>query len=544
MMKPMVLTEENLSDIQTEIERSLSSLNVAEKDILRTQLLVEEISLRMINYGHAAQVNVQVVKQFFGKIQIRMTAEGIAYNPLVEVTDLNEDDDDYYAMMILKAHRQRLNWFHDKGCNVVIIDGSGETNKQLWFVAASIVGGLICGFILKEFCSPETIEFVKEVFITPIQTIFLNALNMVIAPVIFFSVLSGIIGMGNSAGVSKIGTELIGLCLSNTAIAVVIGLGIAQIVFSGNVPQIGTIPSEVNANVAAYEFSLIQFAVSIIPKDLISPIIDGDYLKIIFVATLFGSCLNSLEDKVRLLQELVNNCNEFFMKFVSMIILFVPLISFFAMIFFIVDMSVEVISAMGKFLLGIFFSGVITLGLYALMLMFFGKTSPTTFLKKIPEVCPIPFVTSSSNVSMPSTMNFCIKRLGILPKITSFAIPIATIVNSNGTCVYISLLVFMFLKMYGINVDFDKMLIIFAMTMSLTAGAPGMPNGTVIRVLTITVTFGVPSDIAGILFCIDAIFDRIITCFNVTGSVAVTMILAGRENLLNEKIYFGKRGGF
>ena len=540
MMKLPALTEENLFDIQTELERHLSSLNVAEKDILRAQLLVEEISLRMINYGHAAQIDVQVVRQFFGKVQIRMTAEGGAYNPLVEVTDLSEDDEDYYTMMILKAHRQRLNWFHDKGRNVVAIDVSGETDKQLWFVAASIVGGLICGFMMKEFCSPETIALVTENFIAPIQTMFLNALNMVIAPVIFFSVLSGITGMGTGAGVGKIGTELIGLCLANTALAVIIGLGVAQIVFSGSVPQIGTIPSAVDTNVAAYEFSLIQFVVGIIPKDLISPIIDGDYLKIIFVAALFGTCLNSLEDKVRLLQELVNNFNEFFMKVVGMIILFVPLISFFAMIFFVVDMSAEIISALGKFLLGMFFSAVITLGLHALILMIFGKISPSNFLKKIPEACPIPFATSSSNVSMPSTMNFCIKRLGISPKITSFAIPIATIVNSNGTCVYISLLVIMFLKMYGVEVDFDKMLIIFAMTLSLTAGAPGMPNGTVIRVLTITATFGVPSDIAGILFCIDPIVDRFITCFNVTGSVAVTMMLAGRENLLNEKIYFGK----
>ena len=540
MMNSVTLTEENLSDIQAELERQLSSLNLAEKDILRAQLLVEEIFLRMTNYGHAAQVDVQVVRQHFGKIQIRMTARGGAYNPLVEVTDLSEDDDDYYPMMILKAHRQRLNWFHDKGCNVVTIDVRGDSNKQMWLTAAGIVGGIVCGFVLKEFCSPETIAFVKEVLITPIQTMFLNALNMVIAPVIFFSVLSGIIGMGTGAGAGKIGTELIGLCLSGTTLAAVIGLGVAQSVFSGSVPQIGAIPSAVDTKVSAYEISLVQFVVGIIPKDLISPVINGEFLKIIFVAALFGSCLNSLEDKVRLLKELVNNCNEFFMKVVGMITLLVPLISFFAMIFFVVDMSADIIFALGKFLLGIFFCGGVMLGLHALIIMFFGKTSPVTFLKKIPEACPVPFATSSSNASMPSTMNFCIKRLGISPKITSFAVPIATIVNSDGTCIYVSFLVIMFLKMYGIDVDFDSMLIIFAMTLSLTAGAPGIPNGTVIRVLTITATFGVPSDIAGILFCIDAIVDRFITCFNVTGSVAVTMMLAGRENLLNEKIYFGK----
>ena len=538
MMKPLTLTEENFSEVQEELDRRLSDLNVDKKDILRAQLLVEEIFWRMVNTGNATQVDVTIKKNFFDKVQIRLTAEGVAYNPLVEVSDWTEDDDDYYVAMILKAHRQRLHWFHNNRRNVITIAVRDETNRQLWFVAASIVGGLICGFMMKEFMSAEAVALVTENFITPIQTMFFNALNMVIAPVIFFSVMSGIIGMGTGAGVSKIGSELIGLCISNTAIAAVIGLGVAQIVFSGNVSQIGTIPAATNAEITDYEFSLVQVVAGIVPKDLITPIIDGDFLKIIFVAVLFGSCLNSLEDKARLLQELVNNCNEFFIKVFGMITLLVPLISFFAMIFLVVDMSADVVLETGKFFLGAFLSAVITFGLYALTLIFFGKISPAKFLKKIPESCSMPFMTSSSNVSMPFTMDFCIKRLGIAPKITSFAIPIATIVNSNGTCVYMSLLTVMFLKMYGVGVDFDAMLIIFAMTLTLTAGAPGMPNGTVIRILTVTATFGVPSEIAGILFCIDAVFDRILTCFNVTGSVAVTLALARMENLLDEKVYF------
>ena len=374
-MKQLVLTEENFSDVQEELERRLSGLNVDKKDILRAQLLVEEIFWRMVNTGNAAQVDVKVKKNFFGKVQIRLTAEGAPYNPLVEVSDWNEDDDDYYVAMILKAHRQRLNWIREQNCNVVTIDVRGETNRQLWFVAASIVGGLICGVIMKEFLSAEAIAFVTENFIAPIQTMFFNALNMVIAPVIFFSVMSGITGMGTGAGVGKIGTKLIGLCLSNTAIAVIIGLGVAQIVFSGNVPQIGTVTSATDADIAAYEISLLQIVAGIVPKDLITPIIDGDFLQIIFVAVLFGSCLNSLEDKARLLQELVNNCNEFFIKVVGMITLFVPLISFFAMIFLVVDMSADVVLETGKFLLGVLFSAVITLVLYALTFRLFGKIS-------------------------------------------------------------------------------------------------------------------------------------------------------------------------
>ena len=108
----------------------------------------------------------------------------------------------------------------------------------------------------------------------------------------------------------------------------------------------------------------------------------------------------------------------------------------------------------------------------------------------------------------------------------------------NGTCVYIPIAAIMFLKMYGVEVDRNALIIIFTMTLSLAIGAPAVPNASVICILTVTSTFGVPNDIAGLLFCIATICDRIATCLNVTGDVASTMTLARTENLLDEKIYF------
>lgn len=537
MMKSLTLTTENFHDVQAELERRLSSFNVEQKDILWAQLLVEEIFLRMTDYGHAAQINVQVVKQFFGKIKVRMSAEGFSYNPLVEVTDLSEDDDDFTAVMILKSNRARLNWVRKNNFNVVTIDVGGETNAQMRLLIAAMVGGLICGFAMNAALSPESIALVKENFITPIQTMFLDALNMVIAPMIFFSIISGIISMGAGAGVGKIGTKMVGIYFCLSSISVVIGLIFGQIIFSGEVPQIGTIPAASDAEVDAYEFSLVKFIVDIIPPNLISPVVDGNMLQIIFVAVLFGSCLNALGDKVHLLKELVANCNEFFMKVVDLIIVFVPLIAFFAMILLVVDTGVDTVLMMGKVLAGLLIGSVALLGMHMLIIAFVGKLSPTPFMKKIPSLMPTPFATGSGAVSMPITMDFCIKKLGISPKITSFSIPIGTTVNANGDCLYMPLAVTMFLKMYGVDVDLDAMLIIFAMTLSLSSGAPAIPNVIVICILTITATFGVPSEIAGLLFCMDAVSDRICTCINEAGNVTATLTLARTENLVDEKIY-------
>ena len=537
-MKPLCMTLENFSDMQAELEMQLVGLNVAEKDSLRAQLLVEEIFWRMIKDGHAAKVDVRVVRQLFGKIQIRLSAEGTPYNPLIEVADWTEDDEDYYTMMILKANRHRLNWLRKNNFNVMTIDVRGETNRQLWLLLAAIVCGLMFGFAMKELLSPEMIALFRNNFITPIQTMFMHALGMVIAPVIFFSIISGIVGMGAGASVGKVGAKLIGLYMCTTVIASIVSLTVAQIIFSSNVPQIGTIPAETTVDVKSYDFSLIQFIVDIIPVNLVSPVADSKILQIIFLAVLFGSCLNVLGDRVQLLQEFVRNCNEFFMRVVNAIILFVPLIAFFAMVNLVVDTGVDIVMTMSKLIAGQLLGGGAMLIVYATIIFLVGKLSPLPFLKKISEAWATPFATSSSAISMPLTMNFCINKLGVSPKITSFSIPIGTTVNMDGGCIYLPLTVIMLLKMYGVEVDWNTMVVLFAMTLSVSVGAPAVPNASVIFILIVAAMFGVPNDLAGVLFCMSAICDRIVTCFNVTGDVAATLALARTEKLADEKIYF------
>ena len=523
--------------MQAKLEPQLEQLKIKPKDILNAELLVEEIFWRMVNLGKVEQVKVQVFKKFFGKVQIQMTATGASYNPLVEVSDWDEDDEEYYRTLILKANRQKLSWLYKNNLNVVTISVVSEKNLQLKLTLAGMVSGILCGFFMKEFVAPETIALIGEDLIKPINTMFLNALSMIIAPVIFFSVLGGIIGMNAGANVGRVGSKLIGLYFATSAVAIFVGLVVSKIFFGGEVPQVATISSAQNST--AYDFSFIKFIVDIIPANLFSPVIDKNLLQVIFIAVICGIALNALGNKIKFIRDIATDCNELFMKLVGMIIFFVPMIAFFAMMKLASDTDFDTILMMGKLIAAELTGFGALLIVYAIMILLVGKISPLSFLKKIPSLMPIPFATSSSAVTMPFTMNFCTKKLGAAEKISSFSIPIGTTINMNGTCVYIPLAAIMFLKMYGVEVDRNALMIIFTMTLSLSIGAPAVPNSSVICILTVTSTFGVPNDIAGLLFCIATFCDRIATCLNVTGDVASTMTLARTENLLDEKIYFG-----
>lgn len=534
-MQTLILNAENFSDMQETLETQLTQAKLEQKDALRAELLVEEIFWRMVNLGEVAQVKVQVVKKFFGGMQIQMTAQGASYNPLVEVTDFNEDDEEYYRTLILKANRQKMSWLHKNNRNVVTISVRNEKNLQLKLTLTGMVSGLLCGFFMKEFLAPETIALVSENFIQPIYTMFMHALSLVIAPVIFFSVTCGIIGMSAGASVERVGSKLIGLYMFTSLIAAGVGLTVANLFFSGDVPQIGTIPT--GAAVESYEFSLIKFIVDIIPENLVKPIADRNLMQVIFIAVLCGIALNALGNKVKILREFFSDCNELFMRLVTMIIFFVPLIASLAMINLVTSMGVDVVLMVGTLIIAELIGNGSMLGVYSLLIRFVGKLSPLPFLKKIPSLWAVPFATSSSAVTMPFTMDFCTKKMGVSPKISSFSIPIGVTINMDGGCIYLPLAVIMFLKMYGVEIDLNALMIIFAMNFVLSISGPAVPNASVIGIISVTTIFGVPTDIAGILFCIATICDRICTCFNVTGDVAATVALARTENLLDEKIY-------
>lgn len=434
-METFLMNAENFSNAQETLDNQLAQLKIKQKDALRAELLVEEIFWRMTNQGKAAQIKVQVVKKLFGKVQVKLHAEGTAYNPLVEVSDLGEDDEDYYRMLILKTNRRRLSWIHKQNKNVVTINVSSESNAEAWLTIAGIAGGVVCGVVMKEFLSPEIISLVNDSFIAPIRTMFLNALGMVIAPVIFFSIISGIIGMGTSADTGKIGLKLLAFMGGTTMISLLVSLIVSWFLFSGGVSAIGISPSA-STDVATYEFSFVQFITDIIPTNIVSPFAEGKFLQIIFIALLIGICLNTLGDKVRLFKEMVSNLNDLFIKMISMIISFVPPIAFFAMISLVLESNVETVLLISKLIVGQLVICCVMFGVYLLLIRYVGKISPLPYLKRVFAVCPIAFATSSSNAAMPAMMDLCTNKLGIAPKFASFLIPLAVPSNMCSSCIY------------------------------------------------------------------------------------------------------------
>lgn len=408
--KSFVLDMETFSEIRKQIHNELSKTKATVKEVNRADVLLEEIFVRMSEIGKAQNIVVSIQSRF-GDLNLRLEAEGEEYNPLVEVTDYDEEDEDYYRTLILKANRSKMSYTRKNLKNVVIIRVKDADNKQIYYTLIGMVGGVICGAVMKEFLTPDLIELFDKTIIGSIRTMFLNALNMMIAPVVFFSVISGITSITNASDVSRIGGKLIGLYGLTTLIASTLSLAIGYVVFLGDVPQFGTVDgANTDSTIETQSITPLTILVGLIPKNLIAPIINGEMLQIIFVAVIFGICINKLGDKVKILNEFIDAMNTFSFKMIIMIVAFIPIIAFISMASLMLNVGAESMFMLGRMIFGQFVGSLVMLGVYALLLILIGKISPIPFFKKLPSFIAIPMSTSSSSVTMPFTMKFCTEK--------------------------------------------------------------------------------------------------------------------------------------
>ena len=527
------LNQENFPEVKEQIHSELLKTKANKNEVNRAELLIEETFLRLKEIGNATTAKIKILRRF-GDVNVKFEADGDEFNPLVEVTDFDEEDEDYFRTLILKANRAKMNYVRKNGKNIVTIHIHDASNKQIYYTLAGMVGGIIFGLLMKEFFSQEIISAFDTNIVKSFRTMFLNALNMMIAPVIFFSVISGVTSITNAADVGRIGGKLIGFYTATTIIASGLSVALGYFIFLGDVPQLGTVET---VGGESQSFSLLGMLVGLVPKNLIDPIVKGEMLQIIFVAVVFGICINKLGDQVKLLHDFIGTMNNFCLRMIMMIVTFIPLIAFLSMSSLMFHIGLDSIFLLGKLVVGQLCGSLLMICAYALMLILIGKITPVPFLKKIVGFIPIPLSTSSSNATMPFSMKFCTEKLGISPKLSSFSIPIGATVNMDGGCFYLSIASIMLAKMYGVELSPDILFTIFVTVIALSIGAPGVPGGAFVCLASIVVALGLPVDATAVILGIDPICSMLRTALNCTGDIAATSALARNENLMDTEIY-------
>ena len=383
---------------------------------------------------------------------------------------------------------------------------------------------------------PEYLTFLIGTYLFNLGgDIFINLLKLMIVPLVFFSLVTGISSLGSLKSLGNITLKTIGLYLTTTAIAVSLSLLVGSIFRpgSGYSSDLSVSPDSLPEGQGTYETIL-----GIFPSNIIQAMADNQMLAIVFFSIIFGLALNKTNHLTDNISKAFEKLNIVFMQLVIMIISFAPIGVFCLIGKFVISDGLNVFQE--AFMYVILLISVLILHTfltYSLMLKFFTNLSVVTFFKKMKDVAIFAFSTSSSAATIPVTLNTVENNLGVNKNVASFVVPVGATINMDGTAIMQGMATIFIAQMSGIELTLIEYVQVVILAVATSIGTAAVPSAGTITLIIILQQFGLPLEAIGIILAVDRILDMIRTSVNVCGDAAVSCIVASSEEELDKQIF-------
>ncbi len=356
---------------------------------------------------------------------------------------------------------------------------------------------------------------------------------IIVVPLVFFSLVSGISSLSNMVKLGSIATKTIGLYLLTTAFAVIIAI------FFGWVFNISGYEGEVSAYIPpSGDSSLYGTVIKIFPNNIFGAFVENNMLGIVFISVLFGIALNLTDELTNNLSKNFERLNIVFLKIVLIIMGFAPVGVFCLMGSYVMDHGLDIFGDLIQYVLilifVLFFHLIFT---YSIILKLFANLNPITFYKKMRNVALFAFSTSSSAATIPVTLKTVSDDLGVKKDVSSFVIPVGATINMDGTAIMQGLATMFIASTAGVDLSMVEYVQIVMLAMVASIGAAAVPSAGTITLALILSSLGLPLDAIGLILAVDRILDMIRTSVNVCGDAAVSCIVAVSEDELDYQIY-------
>ena len=412
-----------------------------------------------------------------------------------------------------------------------------ETPKNL---TRNILLGMFFGFALGSIAYyfdfiPSSLENFIQVYVFNLGgAIFINLLKMLIVPLVFFSLVSGISSLSNLQSLGNITLKTVSLYLGTTAIAVSLSLFVASIFKPG---------AGYSSNIAAPERlpegqSVYSTILDIFPSNIIEAMANNQMLAIVFFSILFGLALSKTNHLTGNLSESFEKLNTVFMQLVLMIMSYAPIGVFCLIGKFVITDGLDIFQEAFMYVVllisVLIFHAIVT---YSIFLKIFTNLSPLVFFKKMRETAIFAFSTSSSAATIPVTLKTVTTDLGVNKNIASFVIPVGATINMDGTAIMQGMATVFIAQMSGIDLSIFQYMQVVLLAVVASVGAAAVPSAGTITLVIILQQFGLPLEAIGIILAVDRILDMIRTSVNVTGDATVACIVAHSESLLDKEIF-------
>ena len=407
---------------------------------------------------------------------------------------------------------------------------------------------ILIGMVLGLFLSFLAVSFKFESFvidwIKPLGVIFMRLLKFIAIPLVFISLVKGVVNLSNIRALSSIGVRTLFIYICTTVAAILLGMGLVkglapgELISDDSAQQLRAQYSEsgvIEINTELQDAGPLQMLVDIFPENMMQALSSNNsMLQVIFIALLFGVGLLLIDkDKLKPVYDLVDSLDVLLLKIVDLIMLFAPYGVFGLLSTIMIDTSgnMAILGALG------FYAVVVILGLlllsfvfYPILIRLFSDTPVRFFLKSVIPVQLLAFSTSSSAATLPLTMDVAVKRLRISEKIASFVLPVGVTINMDGTSCYQIIATIFMAQVLNIPLSPGDLVLLVGLTTLASIGTPGVPGASIVVQVMVLTAVGIPAEGLALILGIDRPLDMMRTVVNVTGDITVATIVDHHEN--------------
>lgn len=398
-----------------------------------------------------------------------------------------------------------------------------KSSKLTTAIFIALILGMVVGWAAPEFAQR----------LHPLAVIFLRMVKMIIAPLLFATLVVGIAGHGDIKSIGKVGLKTLIYFEVVTTLALIIGL------FIGNIFQPGT-GFGINANQihlkAATQMasmhthhSMSSLLIDIFPTSIIQSMADGNLLQIVVFSIFFALAICAVGQKAKPVLDVLNSVSEIMFKFTEYVMYFAPVGIFGAIASTVGENGVGILKGYAKVIFSLYFA----LALFVTIVLFIAckivKISFRNLLKTIKEPALLAFSTASSEAALPKAMKI-MEQFGVPKNIVGFVMPTGYTFNLDGSTLYLALGVLFSTQLVGIHLSFEQQIMIMLALMLTSKGVAAVPRVSLIVLAGTLASFNIPLIGVAILLGIDQILDMGRTTVNLIGNCVATVVIARWEN--------------
>jgi len=373
-----------------------------------------------------------------------------------------------------------------------------------------------------------------------VGTLFLNALKMLIVPLIASSIIVGIMGVGDEGGLGRLGLKTISYYLLTTLLAVLVGLLLVNIVQPGAAEGgaantalgLQADADQLSTDITATDGSqLAEIFLRMIPPNVVQSAAQGQMLGLIFFSLLFGYFSARIERPyAQALKDFWQGMFQVMMGMTDLVMKFAP-IGVFALVAKVVAVSgADVFQPLALFFITVLAGLAIHLFVtMPLILMVLGQVSPWRHYRAMLPALLTAFSTSSSSATLPITMECVERNAGVSNRVSSFVLPLGATINMDGTALYECVAAMFIAQAYGIELSFAQQFIVVVLALATSIGVAGIPSASLVAITIILTAIGLPIEAVGLILAVDRLLDMCRTAVNVFSDSCGTVVIARSE---------------